>query len=131
MVYSYKISVPANTAETDAQVTELPLTRGKLHRLFILIPAGHRGLAHLQLYRGLHQVFPISPGESISGDEVPIAIDPGYEISETPYQLEAHTWNTDDTYEHKFYLIFGVKEREAAVPKVVQTAADILAKLRG
>ena len=131
MIYAYSIKVSAKTAEADADVVPLPLAKGRLHRIYIQIPSGHQGLAHLQLYRGLRQIIPISPGESLSGDDSEIAVDPGYEISESPFQLEAHAWNLDDTYDHTFHLVFGVREREKAVPAVVKTAAGLIKKLRG
>lgn len=130
MVYAYRISTPANTAETSKQRTVLPLAKGKVHRLYILIPSGHAGLAHLQLNRGLHQVIPISPGEDIAGDDAEIAVDPALEISDLPHQLEAFTWNTDTTYPHAFYLIIGIRERGKKPVSIIKSAQDLIAKMR-
>ena len=129
MIYAYSIKVLSKAGAKEVDVVELPLAKGRLHRIYIQIPSGHQGLAHLQLYRGLRQIIPISDGESISGDDSEIAVDPGYEISESPFQLEAHVWNLDEKYDHTFHLVLGVRGREKAVPAVVKTAAGLIKKL--
>ena len=100
MIYVFPITIPANTAETAKLKTTLALTRGQISRVNIEFPAGHVGLTHLHLNRGLYQVWPSNPAANFKSSNETIIWEEMYELDTPPYQLEAYAWNEDDTYEH-------------------------------
>lgn len=100
MFYVFPITIPANTPETASLKTLLPLTAGKITQVQVQFPAGHLGLTHLRLNRGLHQILPTNTEAtfSSSGETIPIAED--FLLDTAPYQLEAYAWNEDTVYDH-------------------------------
>jgi len=98
--YVFPLTIPANTPETAKLKTILPLTAGTVKRVQIEFPAGHVGLTHLHVNRGLNQVWPTNPDASFKSSNETIPWEEEYELSTPPYQFEAYTWNDDDTYEH-------------------------------
>jgi hypothetical protein len=106
--YDVSFTIPANTAESAPQEEQVKLTHGVLHRVEIGFPSGCAGLAHLQLWRGGHQVWPTNPGGSFNTDDYTIPIDDYYELFEEPYILTLVGWNLDDTYNHTLEVRFGI-----------------------
>lgn len=100
MVYSFDITVSANTLESDKQETRLKLTYGIIHQIDIIFPRGCAGLVYCHLNDALHQVFPTNPDGDFSGDGFPITGKIFHEVAEEPFELQAWTWNKDDTYDH-------------------------------
>lgn len=100
MFYVFAITTPANTAATAKLKTTLQLTRGKITQVQVHFPSGQIGLTHIALNSRLHQFLPTNAEAnfSSSGETIPIAED--FALDTPPYQLEAYTWNLDDTYEH-------------------------------
>lgn len=100
MFYVFPITIPANTPETAKLKTILALTAGKITRVHIEFPAGHCGLTHLRLNRGLNQVWPTNPEAAFSSSNETIPWAESYLLDQPPLQFEAYTWNEDDTYDH-------------------------------
>jgi len=100
MFYVFPITIPANTPETAKQLTTLQLTRGTIKRVNIEFPAGHVGLTHIFIRRGLYQVWPSNPDANFKSSNETIAWEEEYELDSAPYAFVASTWNEDDTYDH-------------------------------
>lgn len=100
MIYVYPLTIPANTPATAKQITVLALTRGRITRVMIEFPAGHVGLTHLYIRRGLHQVWPANPEVNFKSSNETILWDDDYDLTAAPHELVAYAWNEDDTYEH-------------------------------
>jgi hypothetical protein len=122
MIFVFPITIPANTPETAKQKTILPLARGRVTRVMIEFPAGHVGLTHLYIRRGLFQVWPANPEVNFKSSNETIIWDEDYALSTPPLQLEAYAWNEDDTYEHTITVRIVLEPAKAAV--------DILDELR-
>lgn len=104
MDYDHTLTIPANTAEADAIEEILECCHGTVRAVFILVPPGHAGLAHLQIYRQTHQVWPTTIGQSFVGDDTIYHFEDNFPIHEAPYQVTLRGWNDDDTHEHSFYV---------------------------
>ena len=104
MIYSYDITTPANTPESAPIVTLCRLPRGRAANVDVLFPPGCAGLAHIQIYRGLHQLWPGNAGASIVGDGITVSWVEDYMMLDEPLTLVAFTWNIDDTYPHTITL---------------------------
>ena len=104
MNYDFSIMVPAGTVKINPHTQKLKLTYGVITRVMILIPQGHRGLAHLQLLYHEFQMYPLNPGGDYHGSGVPVGFDERQVIFVTPFEFKARGWNLDDTYEHEFIV---------------------------
>lgn len=100
MIYSYPLTIPANTLEADKLKFILPLDRGEITRVMVQFPSGHMGLTHVGLNRGLHQLYPTNPEATFSSSSETIVWDEELPSDTPPYQLEAYAWNEDTTYDH-------------------------------
>ena len=100
MLFTFAITIPANTSEPSVPSKVLPLTAGTITRILIDFPAGQIGLTHLRLRRGLNQVWPSNPEANFSSSNATIDWNDDYDITTAPFQLEAYAWNLDDTFEH-------------------------------
>lgn len=100
MIYVHPITTPANTAATAKVKTILQLQRGRVIGMQVHFPSGHIGLTHIQLARGLHQFYPTNPEANFSSSGEAIVWVEDFLLDHAPFQLEAYTWNTDDTFEH-------------------------------
>lgn len=108
MIYRFGISTPANTGASAKKRTNLKITAGVIHQLDLIFPPGPQGLLHVQINRGLNQVWPSNPEGSFAADNNMISFRERYEIMTEPYELEAYTWNEDDTYAHGVIIRIGI-----------------------
>ena len=100
MIYVFAIATVANTPATAKLKTVLRVQRGHVTGLQVHFPSGHIGLTHIQLTRGLHQFYPTNPEANFSSSGEAIVWAEDFLLDFEPYELEAYTWNTDDTYDH-------------------------------
>ena len=115
MIYVFPLLIPANTPETAKQRTVLALARGRITRVMIEFPAGHVGLTHLYIRRGLHQVWPANPEVNFKSSNETILWDEDYSLETAPHQLDAYAWNEDDTYEHTITVRIVLEPAKAQV----------------
>lgn len=131
MYYDVSFTIPANTAKASPTELDVKLTYGVVHRVEIGFPSGCAGLAHLQIRRGGHQVWPTNPQGSFNTDGYTIPINDYYELFEEPYILTLVGWNLDDTYDHTLEVRFGVLPPEVLPGKrsglvSVRTITEVL-----
>ncbi len=101
MVYDFRITVPANTPESDKQETRLKLTYGIIHQIDIEFPPGCANMVKLTINDALHQVFPTNPDGYFSGEHPPISGKVFHEVAEEPFELQVKTWSPGTTYDHE------------------------------
>ena len=112
MIYRFAITTAITYSATNKLKTILPLARGVIHQIEIFFPPGPTGLLHIHLNRGLHQVWPSNSEEAFAADNNIIAFREHFEIIDRPFQLEAYTWNDDDTHGHLAIIRVGVLARK-------------------
>lgn len=100
MIYAFSISTPANTSVASPVKTTLALEKGVLTSLEVNFPPGPAGLLSVVLLREGSQVFPKSSGDFHGDDRIFRYNRISFPLLFEPYELYAHTWNTDDTYAH-------------------------------
>ena len=102
------ISTPLGTAEADAQITSIKLTRGRLTGGFVFFPSGPAGTLHMRARIGVHQLIPFNAGESYHMDDCMVPFHLGLDFITPPYEIQIHTWNTSALFDHActvgFYL---------------------------
>lgn len=104
MFYSFDISTPSLTPESNPQLTVLEMEMGVVTQVVISFPPGSEGLLHMQLWKELNQVYPRNPGEDINGDWITLDFREHLELVMPSHRLLVYTWNEDDTYAHKLQL---------------------------
>ncbi len=115
MFFDFPITTPANTAQIAAINSPLKLTAGTIIQVDVLFPGGSAGLLHVQIFNGITQIWPSNAGESFAGDQEKITFGEAYQELQRPFELTAHIWNLDDTYDHEVRLRFAIP----APPKLV------------
>jgi len=103
-LYATKITVPANTPETSPVRKEITVEGDVITYVSILIPPGHLGLTGVRVLYGLKQLAPYNEGAWISGDGETIAYEDFIIMPEEEYDLTIEAYNSDDTYDHTFYV---------------------------
>ena len=100
MLYEYDLTVTALKPQDDPAEVELVLTKGVINRVEVQFPIGTRGLVHVQIYRGGHQLYPTNPDGNIKADGWPVVWDEHEELTDEPLTLKAIAWSTADTYSY-------------------------------
>uniref|UniRef100_A0A6M3IG83 Uncharacterized protein n=2 Tax=viral metagenome TaxID=1070528 RepID=A0A6M3IG83_9ZZZZ len=86
-------------------------------------PPGCCGLLHVQIFDGLYQVLPASPGESLNGDSSTLYFDDLYFKTRAPFELTIRTWNNDDLWEHTTQVRIGVAVTRAEMSRYIPAMA--------
>lgn len=130
MDYRASLVIPAKENASGTITQEMELGEGTITRVRISIPAGHRGLAHMRIFRFEHQLYPTTPGTYYQGDDEVVVIDDSYLLAAVPYTLRLEGYNTDDTYPHTFEISVTLR---APVPELTPPtgAAAVFAALLG
>lgn len=111
MYFSFSITTPAETWETEKKETILSLRTGVIHHVRISIPPGPRGVAHIHINHMLKQLYPLNTNEDIHGDGEVIYFNDFYELHRGYTELKAYTWNDSTKHPHEFIVQFGVLPR--------------------
>lgn len=132
MFYDYSFEIPANTTEARPERQDVRLTHGVIHRVEIGFPGGCAGLVHLQIKRGLHQLWPSNPDGSFNSDNYTIVFNEYQPLKTHPLTLTLVGWNLDDTFPHTIEVRFGVLPEEVLMPEVSFTTAfkKLMSRLR-
>jgi len=108
MLYSYNITIPANTLESAPTIQKIKLTWGYIHQIDFDIPMGAQNLVGVRIREGLHQLYPTNPAGYITGENVKISFKDFYWLNHTPYNLWIDTFNIDENYDHTIIVRIGV-----------------------
>lgn len=112
MHFPYTITVPKNTTTAAPYTKILPLRKGIITHVQVIVPPGPMDLTGLVLLYHEFQLYPLVQEEYYHGDDVDIPFDDEQEILVVPYELKAIAWNLDDTYDHEFIVAFSMKRPE-------------------
>ena len=127
MLYSTSLTIPANTAENSKAETTLKVSAGTIVKIGILIPPGHAGLAHLQIFDGGHQILPSTEGQNIKGDDIYLPSKEEYELKPGGTILTLKGWNTDTIFQHEFIVYIWIERPQEQAKQEEQTT--ILTKI--
>jgi hypothetical protein len=130
MMYVFPITTPPSTPATAKLKTILPLARGKITRVDVQFPSGLQGYAHLAINRGLYQLFPSNADGDFASSQETIWWPENYDIDQGPYQLEAYSWNLDNTYQHTITVRI-VMEPLSSTPSITEELAKLLGPTGG
>ena len=100
MIYVYTITTPTNTLASAKLKTILPIAAGRISEVSLQFPSGAVGYHHIQINRGLHQLWPLNPDGDFATSDETIHWFEQYDLAYAPWQVEAYTWNLDTVYDH-------------------------------
>ena len=100
MYYVQDVTIPAQQSEDSPQRTVMGLNFGYIKRVRVCFPPGPKGLAHVQVYRYEHQLYPTTPGASFHWDNFIFEFADNFPLLAVPYEVTIVTWNLDDSYPH-------------------------------
>jgi len=109
------INIPANTPQTSPVRISVKVPAGVIRKVWVLIPYGHKALAHLVIRHGATQIIPWYG--DIHGDGEQLVFDEIYEIP-TEDTLTLEGWNDDTKYNHRFIVRLLVLPKPYAYPEV-------------
>jgi len=104
MLFTFRVTSPANTPEASPAKTSLKLRSGVITKISVLIPPGHVALAHMAIFHGETQIMPWGDGQWLEGENETVEWAPDYPLTSEPAELEARAWNEDEAYAHTFYV---------------------------
>ncbi|KKN36986.1 hypothetical protein LCGC14_0767970 [marine sediment metagenome] len=125
MLYEYALTIAANTPASAPETLAAPLAPGTIVRVDLQFPRGCVGLAHVQIWRSEHQVWPGNLDGSIAAEGLVVTWPEDYDLDDEPFALEIRGWNVDDSYAHtitcRFALLpLDVKEEARASAGLLQ-----------
>lgn len=124
MQYRATLTIPAGTLEADPAIQKVAVCFGVLKRYVIYFPPGHAGRTYAQVFYRGRQILPTSPGETFSGDDLPIDLPDSYPIEDPPFELELYGWSPDANYDHNVLCLFYI-ESPQAIPQSVLGAGRV------
>jgi len=107
-MYTYSLTIPANTPETSPVEERVKLSAGILSRVLIFFPPGCHALAHARIFYQAHQIEPWSRDGSFHWDNYVLDFESEHEISAPDTEVTIKAWNEDDVYEHTLEFAFDV-----------------------
>lgn len=106
MHYNYDLEIAANVSENNKAQLVCPISYGIIRKVGIYFRGGCADLAHVQIFRFEHQLFPTNVGESYAYDNYAIEFEEYYPIIDSPFELIVRGWNEDDTFSHTISFMF-------------------------
>jgi len=120
MIYVFDFETAITYGTANKLKTVLELARGVTYKIDIVFPPGPAHLLHVQIKDALHPVWPTNENADFAADNETITFADEYPLVEPPYELEAYTWNLDDTHVHRVIIRIGVKPIEIVEPEMVE-----------
>jgi len=112
VLFEYRLTVPINTPEADAEPLECPLSAGTVTRVDVQFPAGCAGMVHVSIWRSDHQVWPVNLDGDIAGEDAIISWPKSYDLDDEPFGFEVRGWSPGTTYPHVITFRFALLSLE-------------------
>ena len=110
MNYAFEIDTPANTPQSAPQVTRKRVSAGRIRQFIVYFPPGNAGLLHMRIRHGAHSLLPYNLESDLNGENIKYDLPEDILIDRQTWQITIETWNTDDTFPHKVYVIMSILE---------------------
>lgn len=107
--FFHYLTIPKNTPIATPTTFTLQLPIGMIYRTWIEFPKGCSGLAGVQVWRAVRQVFPLPENTWLRSDNSVLNFAFTHPINTEPYEIILKGYNLDDTYEHTVWVGFEMK----------------------
>ncbi len=108
MIYQSTIKTVAGTSQSNPMRTKLRMTNGLLYKIEIFFPPGSSGLLGCQIIDHATLIYPSSPGEWFTGDNIQIEFDDTYIVSLPDFSFDILTYNDDTIFDHTCVVRIGL-----------------------
>jgi len=130
--FEVEISVPANTAEKDAQETDLELHVGMLTRVEVFTRPGQKETLRLRILDELTIVAPSRRPGFFSGNGETHVWTGRYQLKKREKQLQVQAWNTSTSKVHGCKIGLTVQEPDEYDPwSTVRDLVTIFKRMLG
>lgn len=102
--FFHYLTIPINTAIASPIEYTLNLPNGLITRVWLEFPRGCAGLAGVQVWRGVRQIFPLPEGVWIKSDNAVLNFAFTHRINTVPNEVQIKGYNLDDTYSHTIWV---------------------------
>lgn len=121
MGYSWDITIDSGTEATDPKKKTLKLHPGVVTRIGCKFAEGCNGYVKVRLTRGgVFQIYPLSAGEWVSGNDEEVWFPYYYVLTDTPYELLFEGISPEADYDHDVTI------RIAVLPKSVASMIPVI-----
>ena len=111
MFYRYAVTIPNSTPQASPVKVLMKLPAGEIHQVEVGFPWGCAGLAHVQIYRHGHQMWPTNPGESFAWNDYNVVITESEDTAGDEEEWSIRAWNLDTRHPHTIVVRIGVLEK--------------------
>ncbi len=129
MLYSFTVTVPAETPRSEPIEQKVALTAGVVDQLMVHFPAGCAGLVGLRVLRGSFQIWPLVTDEWFVSDDHTIIFPDNLPLTPGTDVLSIEAYNEDTVNDHALTVSFSVNiPTEDMMWLVVEKLDQLLAK---
>lgn len=114
--FFHYLTIPKSTTQANPITYNLNLPIGIIRKLTVEFPKGCSGLAGIQVYRGVTQIFPLPAGVWLRSDNSILPFAFTHEMTTNPMFLELRGYNDDDTYPHTVWMGFEMSGQTRDIP---------------
>jgi len=100
LIFTWDITVPANTQDSEPVSDTLKLGAGVITHIGVKFPAGCHGMVGVRLKIQEAQILPVPRGEWVSGDDETVDSDYHIEFTRERQELEFEGISPDTDYNH-------------------------------
>lgn len=124
--FFHYLAIPKSTAQANYLSFNLDLPIGRINRLWLEFPRGVSGLAGIQIYRGVTQIFPLPAGVWFRSDNAIFNFAFSHDMTTEPYFIELRGYNDDDTYQHTIWIGFEMSGKPSDLSPQLQGLLNYL-----
>lgn len=119
MLYTWDITIPADTPEDSPVHDILELSAGVITKIGIKFPAGCHGMVGVRLLLAEGQIFPIPRGEWVTGDDEEAESIYYIEFGRELFELKIEAISPDTDYNHTISIRITVLPAYIAAPFMI------------
>lgn len=108
MVFTSTITTVKDTTAALPNKTTMKLTKGLIYKFEAFFPPGPSGLVGVKILKADVQLYPRERTEWFLGDNMTIAFEDTYFLSQPPWEFEIQTYNIDEAYSHTIQVRIGL-----------------------
>jgi len=104
VLFSKEITIPASTSKTDYYSENIEISKGKVRKVFVLIPVPSAWAVGVSIWYATWQVWPTSRTEWIPGGMVRLEFEENIEVDDVPLSFQVRCYNEDTVNDHKVWV---------------------------
>lgn len=128
MLFSFPITVPANTSADNPTTQTLKLDVGVITTVGVRFAAGCHGLVQVRLLKDESILVPLNKDTWLNGDDETVENDVYYQFESAPYELKFLGSSPGTSYAHTVLVRVNVLSVDVALPSEALTSLVAILK---